>query len=157
MIRVETVQARNMGSVTSLELHTQEYPKSIEEMKEYCLSVVGSEKQAYLAYISTEAVGHALVVYDKKTQDCMIESIGVHLSFRKAGVGRAIVDKITEDANKRNYGIKIRVASYAVDDLQDPWCIEHWLWKLGFKAIGVGGECFRYGKTYDYYIFERLV
>jgi len=156
MIRVEIAQARDMGHVTSLELHTQEYPKSIEEMKEYCLSVVGCEKQAYLAYISTKAVGHTLVTFSKKTQDCIIESIGVHPSFRKSGVGKAIVDKITEDANKRDYGVKIKVASYAVDDLQDPWCIEHWLWKLGFKAISVGGECFRYGKNYDYYIFERL-
>lgn len=155
MIRVELAQARDMGRVTSSELHTQEYPKSIEEMKEYCLAVIGSEKQSYLAYIATKAVGHAFVSYSKK--DCMIESIGVHTSFRKSGVGRAIVDKITEDANKRNYGVKIMVASYAIDDLQDPWCIDHWLWKLGFKAVGVGDVCFRYGKNYDYYIFERLV
>lgn len=156
MIKVERAHVRDMGHVTSLELHTQEYPKSTEEMKSYCMPVAGSGKQAYLALITSKQVGHALVDFNKTLKYCMIESIGVHPSFRKAGIGRKLVEKISIDAYVDGLPVRIAVASYLVDDLEDPWNIEQWLWKLGFKAVGVGDECFRYGKLYDFYIFERI-
>ncbi len=156
MIRVELAQARNMGDIVTLELRTQEYPKLSEEIKEYCLTVAGGEKQAYIARISTKIVGYVLTAIDKETSSCIIESIGVHQEFRKSGVGRALVDNVTEEAHKRGQSLKLRVASYAVTDTEDPWCIEHWLWRLGFKASGCDGECFRYGRNYDMYLFERL-
>jgi len=155
MIRVELAQARAMGSVATLELRTQEYPKLTEEIKEYCLDIDG-EKQAYYARIAVKAVGHAFVVFDDEAQTCTIESIGVLPEFRKTGVGRALVDKITKDTEDLDYSVKIRVASYAVTDTEDPWCIEQWLWKLGFKATGTDGVCFRYGQDYDIYLFERI-
>ena len=155
MIRVEIAQARNMGDIVTLELRTQEYPKLSEEIKEYCLTVDG-EKQAHIARIATKIVGYVLTAIDKKTSSCIIESIGVHPEFRKSGVGRALVDKVTEEARKREQSLKFRVVSYAITDTEDPWCIEHWLWRLGFKASTCGGECFRYGQNYDMYLFERL-
>ena len=155
MIRVELAQARNMGNIVTLELRTQEYPKLAEEIKEHCLTVDGG-KQAHIASIATKIVGYVLTAIDKETSSCIIESIGVHQEFRKSGVGRALVDKVTEGACKRKQSLKIRVASYAITDTEDPWCIEHWLWRLGFKAIGCDGECFRYGRNYDIYLFERL-
>ena len=156
MIQVELAQARNMSDIVTLELWTQEYPKLSEEIKEYCLTVKGGEKQAYTARIATKIIGYVLTAIDKETSRCVIESIGVHQEFRKTGVGRALVDKVDKEASKRGQSLNIKVASYTVTDLEDPWCIEFWLWKLGFKASGCDGECFRYGQTYDMYLFERL-
>jgi len=49
------------------------------------------------------------------------------------------------------------IPCYLVEDKEDPWCVEEWLWKLNFKAVGtVRDGVRRYNKDFDLHIFERM-
>jgi ribosomal protein S18 acetylase RimI-like enzyme len=157
MIRVEETHIRDMGHLTSMEIRAQEFAKTSDDIKKYFMDPYGTGMQAYLARIGGKVVGYALTDFDKDAQTCWITSIGTHPNFRKAGVSRKIVDHVANAAAPSNLIVKMEVASYLIDDKEDPWNIEHWLWKLGFKATGTLENGFtRYGKKWDSYTFERL-
>jgi GNAT superfamily N-acetyltransferase len=149
MIQVFVAQIKDMGSVTSLNFQTQEFPLDVEELRPYFFD---STKRAILAKISTKHIAFACV--SMKDGITTIDAIGTHPQFRKHGVATLIVNK-AELIVKGNR-VRILVPDYQVDDRTDPWNIEQWLWKAGFKAVGSKPGCIRYNHDYDYYIFERL-
>jgi GNAT superfamily N-acetyltransferase len=138
-----------------MEIATQEYPLLIDDVRVF---FTDDMKQVFIAEIRATKIGYILMDFDRREPIVRVASVGVLPKFRHHGVG----SKLMEHACTQAYAgdvrdIRINVPSYQVDDLNDPWNIDHWLWKVGFKAIGVKhGECFRYGRDYDYYVFQRL-
>lgn len=154
MIRIDRALFKDMGHITASEVATQEFPLTVDEIKTY---VMDKGKEAYLATVTGRAVGHALVTYDKDKGFVTVDSIGVNPKFRRAGVGSRLLAKICIEANAEEFDrVRILVPSYAVEDKDDPWNVEHWLWRNSFKAIGSEPGCFRYGREYDWYVFERF-
>jgi len=155
MIRVYKGMLRDMPHVTNLDVQTQEFALDAEEVKQWFIQI---GKAVYLAQLGKREVGFALMTYDKEKGTAFIDRVGTHPSFRQAGVGRRLVERVvleatTESAKK----VQMIVPNYAIDDKEDPWNIEQWLWKLGFKAVGVLTDHFhRYGRDYDGYVFERM-
>jgi GNAT superfamily N-acetyltransferase len=88
----------------------------------------------------------------------IIDRVGVHPKFRRVGIGRKIIERITLEAATENINKVIAIVpSYIIDDNEDPWNIEQWLWKLGFKAGKVITDHFhRYNQDYDGYLFQRM-
>lgn len=150
MIQAFVAQIKDMGSVTSLNFQTQEFPLEVEEVKSYLFD---SNKNAILAKISTKYIAFACVTI--KEGVTTIDAIGTHPQFRRHGIATLLVNKAELIASKLNR-LRILVPSYQVEDKSDPWNIEQWLWKAGFKAAGTQPGCRRYNHDYDYYIFERL-
>ena len=155
MIRVSNAMMRDIGLVTRMELYTQEYPLLVTAIKSY---FTDDTKKVFLAEISNKAVGYLLMSFDKDSPVTFIDSIGVRQKFRTHGVGRKLVEHACVFSNNVAVGdVRMRIPSYQVDDMGDSYNIDQWLWKVGFKAVGVEhGACFRYGVDYDYYIFERM-
>lgn len=154
MIRIERALYKDLGHLTAGEIATQEFPMTLDEAKPY---VMDKGRDAYVAKLSSRVVGHALVTIDESNKTTLIDSIGVNPLFRKVGVGRKMMETISLAARAAGDSLKIKVASYLVDDKEDPWNIEGWLWKMGFKAANVETDgCFRYGRNYDLYVFEKL-
>lgn len=155
MIQVEKCFFKDLGKITGLEIKTQEFPFTIDEIKPYALE---KSKDAYLAKAAQKVVGHALVSWDEFKRVATIDSIGAHPDFRAAGVGTRIAKYVATQAYAQDmHTLRMWVPSYAVEDSEDPWNIQHWLWKIGLKATGTKPGCFRYGKEYDWYCFERNI
>jgi GNAT superfamily N-acetyltransferase len=154
MIRIEVCKFRDLGRVTNFEAATQEFPKNQEEVKHIFES---PSKDAYCAYVGTRAVGCCLVTFDKAHGVTAIDSIGVHPLFRRIGVATKLTAHVLSVSHSDGMDkLNILVPSYLVVDKEDPWNIEHWLWRTQFKAIGTMPDpCRRYGKDYDLYVFER--
>lgn len=154
MIRIERCMFKDLGHLAAGEVATQEYPLLTDEIKPY---VMEKGKEGYLAKVSARVVGHALATFDKSKSYAILDSIGVNPKFRGAGVGTKLVTHIMMSANVEGFDkVHIYVPNYAIEDKDDPWNIEHWLWRNHFKAVGVKPGCWRYGREYDWYIFERL-
>lgn len=156
MIRVSKVAFMDMGHVTTLEIATQEFPILIDELKPYWTD---ETKRIYRAEIGKRTVGYVILTLDIFKRVATIDNIGVLPEFRKVGVGRRLVQEVVLAARVEGIEkIQMLVASYLIEDKEDPWNIEHWLWRMEFKASGVKTDnVFRYGKWYDDYIFERQV
>lgn len=154
MIRVEKCLFKDMGHLTNMEIATQEFALTQDEVKPY---VMDKGKDAWLAKVGTRVVGYVLATLDEKDNVVILDSIGVHPNFRKVGVGKRLVEHLSLQAHAAGHSKVITfVADYLIEDKDDPWNIEHWLWRMGFKAAGVmHNECFRYGRYCDLYIFER--
>ena len=153
MIRVEQCLFKDMGHLTNMEIATQEFPYMQDEVKPYVMDKV---KDAFIAKVGARVVGYILVTYEKDI--ALVDSIGVHPNFRKVGVSRKLFAHLWAKAYSNGIStIQILVADYLIEDKEDPWNLEEWLWKLGFKAVGVkSAEWYRYGRHTDVYIFERL-
>jgi N-acetylglutamate synthase-like GNAT family acetyltransferase len=145
----------DMGHVVGMELRTQEYPMLSNDVRPYFTEAM---RQVYVADIQNRLIGYLMMNFLKDKSVAVIDSIGVLPLFRNKGVGKKLVDHASTAALANTVqDIRMYVPSYVVDDMSDPWNIDHWLWKIGFKAVGVvHAACFRYGYHYDYYIFERL-
>lgn len=155
MIQVEKCLLKDLGHITQMEINTQEFPLLIDDIKPYTLE---KGKEAYLAKASKRIVGYALIEFDKFKGVAFIDSIGVHPNFRKVGVGARLAKYIRTQAYAEDMvKVQMLVPSYVVDDKEDPWNILGWLRKIGFRAVGVQEGCFRYGRLYDWYIFERCL
>lgn len=155
MIRVERCLYKDASYVTNSEVKTQEFPLTLDEITPY---IQDKGKEAYLAKVGNRAVGHAIVIFEKEETVCRLVSIGVDTKFRRVGVARKIIKKIIVDADVEGCSsVSILVPSYQIDDKEDPWNIEHWLWRMEFKAVGTRGVCRRYCKDYDWYVFERKI
>jgi len=155
MIEVCKALFRDMPHVTRLDTQTQEFHMDVDEVKEW---FTGVGRAPYIARLSGREVGFALAMFDKSKDTVIIDRIGSHPSFRRVGIGRKLVERIVLEANTENIGkVQMIVPSYIIDDMQDPWNIEQWLWKLGFKALGTLPDPLRrYNRDYDAYIFQRM-
>ena len=155
MIKVSRAQIRDMPHIVRLDTQTQEFALDVDEAKSWFLA---SGKVPLLAILSNREVGFALTTFNKDKDVATIERIGTHPKFRRVGVGRKIVERVALEVVTENIGkVQMIVPSYIVDDMQDPWNIEQWLWKLGFKAVGtLTGHFHRYNQDYDGYIFQRM-
>jgi GNAT superfamily N-acetyltransferase len=144
-----------MPHVVRLDTQTQEFALDVDEAKSWFLT---SGKVPLLATLSNREVGFALIMFNIDKSILTIERVGVHPKFRRVGIGRKIVERAALEAHTEGDGkVQMIVPSYIVDDQQDPWNIEQWLWKVGFKATGVASEHFhRYNQYYDGYIFQRM-
>jgi GNAT superfamily N-acetyltransferase len=154
MIEVCEAQIRDMPHVVRLDTQTQEFALDVDEAKKWFTE---DGRTPYIARLSGREVGFAMAQVNK-SGTCIIARIGVHLKFRRVGIGRKIVERITLEAATENIGtVNMIVPSYIIDDMEDPWNIEQWLWKLGFKATGVITDHFRrYNRNYDGYAFQRM-
>jgi ribosomal protein S18 acetylase RimI-like enzyme len=155
MIKAYKGQFCDMPHITRLDIQTQEFALDVDGVKQY---FTVTNKASYVAQLGGREVGFALVTCNESKGTVFIDRIGAHPSFRRVGVGRKIVERIaTEAATKKIDKIQTIVPSYVVDDMEDPWNIEQWLWKLGFKAVKTISDHFhRYNRDYDGYIFERM-
>jgi len=154
MIKIERGLFKDLGHLVNGEIACQEYPMLTDEVKPY---VMEKEREGYLAKISGRFVGYALCTFDQRNDFVTVDSIGVMPKFRMAGIGKRIITKVCMEANADSFGaVRLLAPSYTIEDKEDPWNIEHWLWKNNFKAVGVQEGCWRYGRNYDWYIFERI-
>jgi ribosomal protein S18 acetylase RimI-like enzyme len=138
MIKVSKVGIRDMGHVTTLEVAIQEFPLLIDELKTY---FVDDNKAAYAAHIGSKTVGYVLVTLNKDVMT--INSVGVHPKFRRAGIGSRLIRELGFVAQVEVEVVKtIRmfVASYLIEDKEDPWNIEQWLWRTEFKTRKIKHE-----------------
>jgi len=145
-----------MPHVVRLDTQTQEFALGVDEAKQWFTTV---DEAPYIARISGREVGFALAMFDKVAHTrVIIKRIGVHPKFRRVGVGRKIVERIAIEAATENIDVvQMTVPSYIIDDTEDPWNIEQWIWKLGFKATKTITDHFhRYNRDYDGYIFQRM-
>ena len=153
MIEISKAMIRDVGHVTTLEVWTQEFARTSDKIKA-CFTE--SESEVYLAQIGRRHVGYATANFDRQDGAVTVTAIGVHREFRKNGVARKVLDRIELEAKSLNIDtVRMLVPSYLIEDQDDPWNIEQWLWKVSFVAKGAEGGCYRYGHEYDYYIFER--
>jgi hypothetical protein len=163
MIRAYRASFADMGSVTELDWRTQEFALGPENIKQYFLT---ASRGAYLAKVSTKHVGFACVTFDQFVKDkpaggiVHLNAIGTLQDFRRHHIATKIIERIDIEArNAENpfHRMQMLVPAYQADDMQDPWNIEHWLWKVGFKALkSITGACSNYGGC-DYYLFERRI
>ena len=155
MVNIECGLMSGMGYVSGLEVSTQEFPLQLDEIKTYYLE---NTKFVLLATIGKKLVGYVLLSFDRKEGAAYIDRIGVHQDYRRKGVATVLAVRADEFARKEKIRkLRMLVPSYQIEDHEDPWNIEHWLWRVNFKAVGVSEEpCERYGQEYDYYIFERM-
>jgi ribosomal protein S18 acetylase RimI-like enzyme len=153
MIKIRQGLEMDLGMVTLMETRAKEFPLSLPGVRKF---IEEDYKEILIAFIGHRAVGYALIETNKIAGVLEIKSIGVLPEFQRKGVGAtlicdlrslAVVDLINT--------LRIKVPSYTVEDQDDPWNVEHWLWKMEFKAVGLEPGCFRYGNEYDWYIFER--
>jgi hypothetical protein len=155
MMQSFKVQFRDMAHVTNLNLHTQEFPFDAKQVKEYFMS---HNCNPYLCKVGARHVGFALATFDKFTDAVTLDLIGSRSAFRRVHVGTNLVERICVEGHTEGFKLlRMLVPSYLVDDMQDPWNIEGWLWKLNFKATKTVPGCYRYGKDYEYYHFERRI
>jgi len=155
MIEVCKAPLRDMPHIVRLDNQTQEFALDVGGIKEWFTE---KELTPYIARLSSREVGFALAMIDKPKDMIYIARVGVHPKFRRVGIGRKIVERITLEAATENIGeVNMIVPSYTVDDTTDPWNVEQWLWKLGFKATKVVPDLFhRYNRDYDGYTFQRM-
>lgn len=141
-----------MGHVTTLEVATQEFPLLIDDLKKY---FVDDKRAAYAAHIGNKTVGYVLVTFDKAVM--IVNSVGVHPEFRRVGVGSRLIRELGFIAQVEAIKtLRMLVASYLIEDKEDPWNIEQWLWRTEFKTGKIKHETlYRYGKWHDEYIFEK--
>lgn len=154
MIQIEMCKFQDLARVTNFEAATQEFPLDQDEMKQRFRS---PSQDAYAAYVGKRMVGCALVTFNKPKGFALIDSVGVHPHFRKVKVGTMLVDRIATVAYSDGLSkLRIEVPSYLIEDKDDPWNIEHWLWRVQFKAIAMRADAaYCYGRDYDLYVFER--
>lgn len=155
MIRIDKCLAKDIGYVTNLEIATQEYPLSFDTLKCYALE---NNRDAFLARVTNKVVGYMLVDFHPDNGYSVLKSIGVHRDFRNVKIGTKLVDYAAAESKRVGINKLVTyIASYLIEDKEDPWNIEGWLWKTGFKAGTVlHNSVWRYGRDYDVYVFERL-
>ena len=161
MIEVCKAQLRDMPHIVRLDVQTQEFALDVEGAKKWFISMETPPYVArypFLARLGGREVGFALSVFDKLRGAMVIDRVGVHPKFRRVGIGRKIIERVVlESVTIESDKVQMIVPSYIVDDTQDPWNIEQWLWKLGFKAtVTVSDHYRRYNRDYDGYIFQRM-
>ena len=118
---------------------------------------ISGDKEALGATIQNTSIGHAFVTFDSGRKMVTIDSIGTRKKFRCKGAARKIVGYIASGAWHKGYKVRMFVASYLIEDAEDPWNIKEWLWKAGFKAVGFAPHtCRRYNREYSVYIFEKI-
>lgn len=156
MIQITLGAFRDVGRVANFEAATQEFPFDYDEVKRRSLA---PGQESYIASVGKKMVGYTLVSFNKQSDALLIDSIGVAFPFRRVGVGRKLVDHVAAAARADALSkIRILVPSYLIEDKDDPWNIEHWLWRLEFKATTTQDDaCHRYGRDYDLYVFDRSV
>jgi GNAT superfamily N-acetyltransferase len=161
MIEVCKAMIRDMPHIVRLDTQTQEFALDVDEAKKWFTK---EGKSPYLARLGGREVGFALAAFIGSNgfkgfqHTVLIDRIGVHPMFRRTGVGRKIIERITLEALTEDISkVQMIVPSYVVDDKEDPWNIEQWLWKLGFKAVGTISDHFHlYNRDYDGYTFQRM-
>jgi len=155
MIRVFKAEMRDMSYVVNLDLVTQEFAMDMDAAKSYFM---GKSRVAYLAQVGGKSIAYATAMFDHFTNKVLIEAVGTHPEFRRVGVSRKLVDRIGLDAHAAGIRkVAMFIPCYLVEDKEDPWCVEEWLWKLNFKAVGtVRDGVRRYNKDFDLHIFERM-
>ncbi len=148
-------QIRDMPHVVRLDTQTQEFALDVDEAKAWFTT---EDRTPYIAKLSGREVGFALAMLYESKDTVLIDRVGTHPSFRRLGVGRRLVEHVVLEATTKNIGkVQMIVPSYIIDDMQDPWNIEQWLWKIGFKAKeSVTDHFHRYNRDYDGYIFQRM-
>ena len=156
MIRAYRASFADMGAVTELDWRTQEFPLGQGGIKEHFM---GTTKAVFIAKVSTKHIGFVCLNFDPFDAAVKIQAVGTHLDFRKHGVSRKIIERI--DIEARNFDnpfskMRLAVPNYQVEDRSDPWNIEEWLWKLGFKAVKTSHGPHPYGDR-DWYIMERTI
>jgi len=164
MIQTFKAQFRDMPYVTLLEAQTQEFSIGAEGVKAVFM---GTTSAAYLAKVAKKHIGYAIVKFDqfegegKGAGTIWLNSIGTHREFLKLDVSRKLVDKVALEAhNHASYfpSMKIVLPSYVIEDKDDPWNVEEWLWKLGFKAVGTKPDAIsRYNQLFEAYTFEKVL
>jgi len=155
MIRIEKVTLlKDLPHLTAIELKSQEFPLSMEVIKEAC----GDPKHAvYLAMIQKRAVGMAVVLFD---DDLVIKRISSHQEFRRVGVCKRILKHLNTVAwAAKLERMTIKIPDYKVCPADDPDYLGEWLYSAGFKATGkvTSGHYTRYCRHYDAYEFAKEV
>ncbi|MHC4704408.1 MAG: GNAT family N-acetyltransferase [Planctomycetota bacterium] len=155
MIQVRKVTRSDLGTVHMMEVKTQEFPDDIVALEAVFALPTDS---AFLAFVGKRAIGYAITTHDAPHKAILIDAIGVLPAFRRNGVSRKIVDRLcieahTAAANK----LVLSVPSYVIEDKDDPWNLEHWLWRMQFVAVKTEPGGTYYGREYEHYIFERAV
>lgn len=155
MIKIEKGLFRDMGHVVTNEVQGKEYPLGSDTVK---IFYTDESRYVLLARISDRIVGHALVSENTLEGICNLFSLVVHPLYRGLGVGRNLVNGLINTCDERLKVVRCYVPSYQIEDMEDPYNIKGWLEKTGFEATGIRNEdCFRYGKYYDMYVFERSI
>jgi len=154
MIEVFKAEFRFMGSLNSLNVKTQEFAFTFDEVRDY---FDAPNKEAYIAKVGNRHIGFALVTFDKVGQVVIIDALGVHPDFRRTQVATNIVRRLVLEAHTEGgyECIRISVPCYLIEDKEDPWNIEQWLWKCSFKVNGESHICRRYNRDYAVYRFDR--
>ena len=153
MIKVEKGLFRDMGHIVTNELKGREYPLGADVVK---IFFTDESRYTFLARISDRVIGHALVSENYPDKICNLFSLVVNPLFRYKGAGRKLVNTVADSCGDGLENIRVYIPSYQIEDMEDPYNVAGWLKKTGFKAVGINSrECFRYGKYYDMYIFER--
>lgn len=153
MIRCRSALSQDLGKLTLLESKTQEFPLTIDEVKEY---MSADRVYVFLACIGEKEVGYVMFTVVEAKRYLDLYHIGVLGEYRRKGVSSSLLKQVIAVAKKHDLVyIRMLVPSYTVDDKDDPWNIEHWLWINDFSAKGLFGVCNRYGKDYDWYLFKR--
>lgn len=155
MIRVEKAMLRDVGSIIAIEIKAQEFPITSKDIQD---ALIDTTREVYVALLGNKIVGTATMKFDKVRRHVTIERISTHPEFRKVGVSKAILEKVTATGWADGMDkMLIMVPEYMAMPL-DPDSINDWLWKCGFKATGtINDWYFRYCRTYDAYQFERAL
>jgi hypothetical protein len=149
-----------MGAVTELDWRTQEFAMGVDSIKDHFM---GTNKRVYAAKVSTKHIGFAAVMFDQSDSSdgnaVLLRAIGTHPLFRRNHVARKIIERI--DIEARNLDtpfelMRFAVPDYQIEDRTDPWNIEEWLWKMGFKALSSVTGPHPYGER-EWYIMERKI
>lgn len=159
MIKVEQAMMRDSGQIYIIETKAQEFPYTTDVINSY---IITSGKVALLAGIGDRKVGAVLLTHDKKSNAVLIDHLSVHPVYRGVGVSRKLLEKASDHAleicEDSLVVLRIIVPSYLIEDKEDPYNIENWLWKNGFKAVRLlPAEIRRYNRDYDACVFERAL
>ena len=150
---VRIAMAKDLGKILDLDIKSQEYPYTLEELKEF---VTDNNHVGFVASIGRRDIGYALcMLHNQRLGTC----VGVHPDFRNLGVSRSLMSKVSNYALQNGcHALQFAVPSYKIDDPYDPDYIGWWFESMELKAGSVITDYFfRYGKAWDAYIFEAMV
>lgn len=157
MIRVDRAMVRDVGRIYETEYKSQEFAFTTDEIQKYMLT---PGKVAWVASIGDRTCGSLLASECLEDNAVVVDHVSVIPRFRALKVSMKMLDKASDHALATLKSglacLRINVPSYLVEDKEDPWNIESWLWKAQFKAMDlISNEIKRYNQNYDCYVFER--
>lgn len=153
MIKPQVAGVRDIVGIYDVELKSYEYPLS---------------RQLLTELFDTPGVIPAVVKYNGRVlawgcghvEDSMLTvyRLATLPSFRRTHNATRVLATLWDEAqNKNPSGVKIIVPEYQMLP-DDPYSVNDFAWKAGFKATGIDKDAFYYyGRRYDGIILTRMV